>query len=91
MSARARARARGGGARSIAAYSTGNRSAGIFSTSFSRHTASERQVPMPALKGITQSFSDRFLTPGPTLTTTASPSLPATKGGFSASLCGCGS
>lgn len=74
-----------GDARSMAAYSMGRRSVGILMTSFSFHVTSDCQVPMAGLLGMTQSFSERNLTPGPTLTTTARPSLPATKGGFSPS------
>jgi hypothetical protein len=68
--------------RIMAAYSMGIRSTGILSRSFSFHTTSERHVPSPNLKGNTQSFSLRFFTPGPTLTTTPTPSLPAMNGGL---------
>ncbi len=75
----------------MAAYSTGIRSFGIFMMFFSRQVASERQVPILGRKGTTQSFSDRNLTPGPTLTTVAMPSLPQMNGGFTASASACSS
>ena len=73
----------------MAAYSSGMSVAPSGRRSFSFQTASERQVPMPVFRGMTQSFSFSCFTPAPTLMTTPMQSLPPMNGTLrgSASLC----